>query len=141
VSTIAPDVREFIERQRVARLGTVDEKGRPHLVPVCFALDGDVLYSSIDEKPKRQGAKLRRLRNIERSPQVQLLLDVYDDSDWSQLRYAQIRGRARIMQDGEEHARAIGLLRARYPQYASMALEERPVIAIDVDRVVAWKAT
>jgi len=137
-----PDaVRSFIESQRVARLATVDPPGRPHIVPICFALAGDTLYSAIDEKPKRAGAgRLRRLRNVEANPHVQLLFDVYDDADWSRLRYVQLRGRARIIEGGDEHARAIALLRARYAQYREMALEERPVIAVDVERVVEWDA-
>jgi PPOX class probable F420-dependent enzyme len=131
-------LRSFIEAQRVGRLATVDEKGRPHIVPLCFALDGDVIYTAIDEKPKRPGAKLRRLRNIEANPSVQLLLDAYDDADWSRLRYLQLRGLARIIEGGAEHARAIALLRTRYAQYRQMRLEERPVIAIEIGRVVDW---
>jgi PPOX class probable F420-dependent enzyme len=135
-------LRTFIDRQRVARLATVDERGWPHAVPVCFALDGATVYSAIDEKPKRilpGGRELRRIANIRANPQVTLLLDVYDDDDWSKLRYVQLRGLARIIEEGEEHGRAIALLRARYAQYASMALEERPVIAVDVERVVEWR--
>jgi PPOX class probable F420-dependent enzyme len=133
------DVRRFVEAQRIARLTTVDGRGRPHVVPVCFALDDDTVYSAIDEKPKR-GGELRRLANIRANPHVQLLVDVYDDVDWSRLRYVQLRGRARIIEGGEDHARAIALLRARYAQYQEMALESRPVIAIDIDRVVEWRA-
>lgn len=70
-----------------------------------------------------------------------LLVDVYDAADWRRLRYTQLRGGARIIEPGGDgHARALTLLRARYPQYRTMALEERPVIAIDVDRVVSWRA-
>ena len=76
-------VRRFIERQRVARLATVDASGLPHLVPICFALDGDVLYSVVDEKPKRT-MHLQRLKNIETQPAVAVLLDEYDE-DWTQL--------------------------------------------------------
>jgi PPOX class probable F420-dependent enzyme len=131
-------VRTFIESQRVARLASVDAGGRPHVVPVCFAVDGGTVYSAIDEKPKRDG-QLRRIENIRANAHVQLLLDVYDDADWSRLRYVQLRGVARIVEGGEEHARSIALLRARYAQYASMALESLPVIAVDVERVVEWR--
>jgi hypothetical protein len=54
------------------------------------------------------------------------------------LRFVQLRGAARIIEQGDEHARAIALVRARYAQYETMALESRPVIAIDVERVVEW---
>lgn len=133
--------RTFIESQPVARLATVDERGRPHAVPVCFALDGDTAFTPVDEKPKRgDPARLRRLRNIAANPRVVLLIDVYDATDWRRLRYTQLHGVARIIEPGAEgHARALTLLRARYPQYRTMALEERPVIAIDVDRTVSWR--
>jgi PPOX class probable F420-dependent enzyme len=108
-------------------------------VPVCFALDGATLYVAVDEKPKSgDPRRLRRLRNIAVNPRVQLLLDIYDD-DWSRLRYAQLRGHARIIEGGEEHARALVLLRRRYAQYRTMALESLPVIAVDVERAVDWK--
>ena len=131
---------EFLRSQRIARLATVDASGRPHIVPICFALDGDVVYSAIDEKPKRGDyARMRRLRNIAANPHVQVLFDVYDD-DWSRLRYVQLRGMARVIGAGDEHVRAIALFRGRYAQYARMALESRPVIAIDVERVVGWRS-
>ena len=136
---IADDTRTFIESQRVGRLATVDERGRPHVVPICFALDGEVLYSAVDEKPKRGDPRaLRRLRNIAVNQPVQVLFDVYDDRDWTRLRYVQLRGRARIIDAGDEHARAVALLRERYAQYRAMALDERSVIAVDVERVVEW---
>jgi PPOX class probable F420-dependent enzyme len=136
---IADDTRTFIESQRVGRLATVDERGRPHVVPICFALDGEVLYSVVDEKPKRGDPRaLRRLRNIAVNQHVQVLFDVYDDRDWTRLRYVQLRGRARIIDAGDEHARAVALLRERYAQYRAMALDERSVIAVDVERVVEW---
>src|SRR6266540_4372757 len=47
---------------RVARLATTDPDGRPHLVPIVFALEGDTLYSAVDRKPKRS-SKLRRIEN------------------------------------------------------------------------------
>ncbi|MHB8375937.1 MAG: TIGR03668 family PPOX class F420-dependent oxidoreductase [Dehalococcoidia bacterium] len=134
-------LRAFIAAVRVARLATADVHGRPHVVPICFALEGDILYTPVDEKPKRGDiTRIRRLRNITHEPHVQVLVDVYDDADWSNLRYVQFRGRARIIEAGDEHARALAALRARYPQYRAMALESRPVIAVDIERAVHWQA-
>jgi PPOX class probable F420-dependent enzyme len=138
---ISAGVRAFVESQRVGRLATADERGRPHVVPICFALDGDTLYTPIDEKPKAGDyTRLRRLRSIAVNPHVQVLLDLYDDADWSCLRYVQLRGTARVIDDGAEHTRAIALLRARHEQYVAMKLDARPVIAVDVERVVEWSA-
>ena len=139
---IDSDVRTFIELQRTARLATVDQQARPHIVPICFALHDNKLYTPVDEKPKTPDyTKLRRLRNITEHPRVQVLFDEYDDSDWTRLRYVQLRGHARVIDSGIEHADAIQRLRSRYEQYIEMALESRPVIAIDVDGVVDWKAS
>src|SRR5438874_10103838 len=109
---IGPEVRVFIEAQRVGRLATVDERGRPHVVPICFALDGDTLYTAVDEKPKRTRS-LKRLANIERSPAVEVLIDHYEE-DWSRLWWVRLRGRARVT---ELHARGLELLQAKYEQY------------------------
>ena len=58
---------------RVARLATADAAGRPHIVPVTFAVDGDVIYSAVDDKPKR-GTALKRLANVAANPAVALVL-------------------------------------------------------------------
>ena len=138
---IGENTRTFIDRQRIGHLATVDEHAHAHVVPVCFALSGDTAYIAIDEKPKTKDyTQLRRLRNIAANPHVQLLFDEYDDVDWSRLRYAQFSGTARIIERDEEHATAVAVLRHRYPQYAKMALESRPVIAVDVQQLVEWRA-
>ena len=130
--------RSFLLRQRVLRMATADASGQPYLVPICFALDGDTLYSPIDEKPKQASAGgLRRLRNLAENPRVSLLADHYQE-DWSGLAYLLLLGRARVLVDGPLHRRALSLLRARYAQYLRMDLESRPVISIAIERVTSW---
>lgn len=127
----------FLDAQRIARLATADRAGRPHVVPVCFALDEENLYIAIDEKPKRRPLALKRLRNIAENPFAALVVDHYDE-DWSQLGWVMARGRAEILRNGAEHAGAQGLLRARYPQLAAMRLEGLPVIALRIEKVASW---
>ena len=131
--------RRFLERWRLAHLATADARGRPHVVPICFTLIDDTLYVAIDEKPKTgELRRLRRLQNIAENPRVAVLADVYDDADWSRLGFVLVRGSARILSQGEEHARAVAALRSKYAQYRDMALEERPMIAADIDSVTTW---
>jgi len=131
----------FLQRARVGRLATVDERGRPHNVPVCYALHDGRLYIAIDEKPKRADpADLRRVRNIRANPAVCLVVDEYDDADWSGLAWLQVRGRAELVEDADEHHGAIAALRGRYRQYRTMALEERPLLRITPERLVTWAA-
>ena len=111
--------RHFLELQRVGHLATADHVGAPHVVPVCFAVAGDVLYITVDEKPKRGSAlALKRVRNIVENPAVAFVTDRYDE-DWSRLGWVMLRGRAEILEAGGEHDAAQALLRDRYPQLAA----------------------
>jgi PPOX class probable F420-dependent enzyme len=138
VPALDAEAGAFLDDQRVAHLATASADGVPHVVPVCFARLDERLYIAIDEKPKRAGpTQLRRVQNILHNPRVALVADVYDE-DWSRLAFVLVHGTARVLADGAEHERALDLLRARYPQYRTMALEQRPVIAIDIERSTAW---
>jgi PPOX class probable F420-dependent enzyme len=134
------EARSRFAGARVARLATAGADGRPHLVPVVFALDGDTLYSAVDDvKPKTSIARLRRLRNIAENAAVALLADHYDD-DWTALWWVRADGTARLLDPGEtEAARARDLLAERYPQYRE-APPPGVVIAVDVERWSGWAA-
>ena len=122
----------------MARLATVDADGRPHLVPCCFAIEGDVAYSVVDHKPKRSTA-LRRLDNIAAHPAVCLLVDHYEE-DWSALWWVRFDGTARVVTDGPEHASAIARLCAKYPQYRAIP-PSGAVVAIDVTACRSWSGS
>ena len=122
---------------RIARLATTDPDGRPHLVPIVFALEGETLYSAVDAKPKRS-TRLRRIENARARPDVTVLVDHYDD-DWNELWWIRLRGRARVLDDGPERARALELLAAKYEQYRREP-PPGPVLAVDVVETRAWSA-
>jgi PPOX class probable F420-dependent enzyme len=131
--------RRLFAAARVARLATVGAAGRPHLVPIVFAVAGDVVYSAVDAKRKRTTA-LRRLENVRHNPRVALLADHYDESDWDALWWVRADGVARVLEGSDPEAlRAIALLEARYAQY-----RERPprdeVLAVSVERWSGWRA-
>jgi PPOX class probable F420-dependent enzyme len=122
---------------RVARLATIDPDGRPHLVPIVFALDGETLYTAVDAKPKRSRT-LRRIENVRDRPDVVVLVDHYQH-DWTQLWWVRLRGRARVLDNGEEAERALRLLQEKYEQYR----RERPglpVLAVDLHEWRDWNA-
>ena len=123
-----------LDGARVARLATVDPQGRPHVVPICFAIEGDTLYTAVDEKPKRT-RELQRLRNIQANPQVEVLIDHYEE-DWSGLWWVRLRGTARIVDD----RRAMELLAAKYPQYRER-IPAGPVIAVSIEERIEWTAS
>jgi PPOX class probable F420-dependent enzyme len=122
---------------RVARLATTDPDGRAHLVPIVFAVEGDTLYTAVDRKPKRS-RRLRRIENARARPDVTILVDRYED-DWSQLWWIRLRGRARVLDTGEEREHALQLLAEKYPQYK----DEPPdgaVLAVDIAETRSWSA-
>ena len=129
------ELHRRVAEARVARLATVDAEGRPHLVPICFVLESDTLYSAVDRKPKRTAA-LKRLENIREHRQVAVLVDRYDE-DWSRLWWVRLDGRARLVEDERERARAVGLLAAKYEQYGREP-PDGPVLAIEIERRRGW---
>lgn len=140
MSTASAEALSFLAAARVARLATADGAGRPHVVPVCFALGQEArrLYIALDRKPKQVSPeRLRRVRNIQVNPRVALVADRYSE-DWSELGWAMVEGTASLLEDPAERAVALDLLRGKYPQYREMALDDRPLIAVDVERVRTW---
>jgi PPOX class probable F420-dependent enzyme len=136
--------RTFLASARRAVLATIAPDGRPRLVPICFVLDGDppILYTPIDDKPKRDDdpLALARVRDITADPRVTVLVDRWDE-DWTRLAWLRSEGRATLIEPDtgtEEHAAAVAALRLKYDQYATHRLEERPIIRIALESVVGW---
>jgi PPOX class probable F420-dependent enzyme len=121
----------------VARLATIDPDGRPHLVPITFALDRDMLYSAVDHKPQRS-QRLRRIENARARPEVTILVDHYEEN-WQRLWWVRLRGRARVLDDGQEREHALELLADKYEQYREQP-PDGPVLAVDVIEVRSWSA-
>jgi PPOX class probable F420-dependent enzyme len=134
----AREARELLASARIARLATADADGRPHLVPITFAVEGDTIVTAVDHKPKRT-TRLRRLANIASNPRVSVLADHYEE-EWSRLWWARADGLARSLEPGGPgHANAVAQLAARYPQYSEQR-PDGPAIEITVSRWSGWRA-
>ena len=131
------EARQRFASVPVARLATVGPDGRPHLVPITFAVDGDHIYTAVDAKPKTT-ANLRRLRNIAGNPRVAVLADHYE-ADWDGLWWVRADGVASILTQPPEMAGPLRLLAARYPQYRASP-PAGPVISVQVARWSGWAA-
>jgi PPOX class probable F420-dependent enzyme len=121
---------------RTGHLATADRGGLPHVVPVVFALAGETIFWAVDRKPKRT-RDLKRLQNIEANPNVQLVVDHYEE-DWSRLWWVRIAGLARTVEDDEAEG-ALDALAEKYQQYRADP-PSGPVVGIDITRVTAWEA-
>jgi PPOX class probable F420-dependent enzyme len=125
--------RDRVAGARHAVLATITPDGRPHAVPIVFALDGDQLITAVDAKPKST-RDLQRLRNLRVRPQAAVLAEHYDE-DWSLLWWVRVDVEAELVEEPAERVRTgAGLLARRYPQYGGVA----PAGPLIVLRAVAW---
>jgi PPOX class probable F420-dependent enzyme len=137
---------ESLRNSRIARLATVDpENNQPYVVPVVFAFDGNNIFIPIDNKPKKtkNSNQLKRVKNIQKNPNISFLIDIYDDKDWNNLSYLMILGKARIINivnDRDTIEKAHSLLSKKYFQYKkAIAIMRDNCIVIDIQKTITWK--
>ena len=128
---------ELVISAPVARLGLVDERDRPRVLPVAFAVFEDALWSAIDRKPKRS-AEPARLRRLRRRPEAALLVDAYSD-DWSRLGWVELSGRVSIL-DADDAGDALEALAAKYPQYRAEP-PPGPLLRLAPEHFACWRAS
>jgi PPOX class probable F420-dependent enzyme len=139
LGAVEPWVRAELDRARHGVLVTVRADGAPRPVPCTFAVSGSRLVSAVDHKPK-SSTRLARLADIERRGQATVLVEHYDD-DWSQLWWIRVAGRATVHRaDDPFTSEAVAALVAKYEQYRRLP-PAGPLYSVEVDEVVAWRAT
>ncbi len=141
---LSPTQRAFLDGARTAVLATLPRAGPPRLVPICFVALGvarPVIYTPLDEKPKSVADPhdLERVRDIVANPSISLLIDRWSE-DWSSLGWLRLDGTASLVEPGEDalHGEAVDALRAKYPQYLTHRLGERPMVRIVIERARSW---
>jgi PPOX class probable F420-dependent enzyme len=127
--------RQRVFDARVGRLATVTPEIQPHVVPCCFVLEGQTVYSAVDAKPKSTLA-LRRLENLDVNPSCSLLVDHYGE-DWTSLWWVRMDGAGRVIRDGSERQDALDLLATKYEQYRNTR-PPGPVVALEIERWRTW---
>jgi PPOX class probable F420-dependent enzyme len=148
-SRLDPVQRAFAAAGRTATLATIGPSGRPRLVPICFIVGPDApdgrarVYSPLDDKPKRSNDPhdLARVQDLLVLPNATLLIDRWSE-DWARLAWLRLDCRAVVLEpephERAEHAAAIDALRAKYPQYRTHGLEDRPILRFTVDGAISW---
>jgi PPOX class probable F420-dependent enzyme len=133
---LPPWALELIKSERVARLAFVDDRDRPRVLPVTYALADGAVWTAIDDKPKR-AAEPARVRYLRRRPEAALCIDRYED-DWSRLAWVQLLGRVEVV-SLESGAAGLEALAARYAPYRERR-PPGPLLRLDVDRALHWRA-
>lgn len=132
----ADEARRRLADSSVGHLATVRPDGRPHIVPIVFAVVDDAVYSIADPKPKA-GLDLLRFRNISANPAVSLLVDHYDE-DWARLWWVRVDGVARVIERGPNRDQTIRLLRQKYPQYEAWSAPFGAAMVMVIERWTSW---
>jgi len=129
----------LIKEAKVARLSTVDQKSHPYVVPVVFVFHENSFFIPLDEKTKTVNSRnLKRVKNIEKNPNVTLLIDKYQN-DWKKLFFLIIHGKATVI-DGKNSKlmdKIHKLLISKYPQYKKIGLGNS-CITIKPTKVIFW---
>ncbi|MGI9009868.1 MAG: pyridoxamine 5'-phosphate oxidase family protein [Nitrososphaeraceae archaeon] len=139
------DIVETLNNSKIARLATVDpENNQPYIVPVVFVFNGNNIFIPIDDKPKKtvNSNQLKRVKNIQKNPNISFLIDTYDDEDWNNLSYLMIQGIARIvdmLKDIDTIQKVHSLLSEKYFQYKKLVRMGDSCIVIDIQKVIKWK--
>jgi PPOX class probable F420-dependent enzyme len=128
--------RELVSAARVARLGLLDERDAPRVLPVTFAAWEGFLWSAVDRKPKR-ARELARVRRLRRRPLAALLVDAYDD-DWSRLAWLELRGPVAVL-DGGAAPGALAALAEKYEQYRAEP-PPGPLLRLHPEDAAWWRA-
>ena len=129
-------MRRLVSEARVARFASVRPDGRPHVVPIVFAIEGEVLYSSVDEKPK-SSKELVRIENIRANPKVSVLIDEYDE-DWTKLWWVRLDGDAEVVDSGPGRERGLALLAEKYERYRTDMPPQGEVISVRIESWRGW---
>lgn len=142
--TLSVEQQNFLREQRVARIATLNRDGMPHMVPICFAFDGESIYTTL-------GKDARRLSNIARESRVSIMVDRYEERnvEWTLLRGILMYGDVEVLDyenRREVFMKGWRLLIEKYPQYKHWASEDltprdadrRRVMKFDLRGAVAW---
>ena len=131
--------QELIQGAPVARLGLLDSRDRPRVLPVTFAVVDGEIWTAVDHKPKRSpGSELARVRWLRRRGEAALTVDRYDD-DWSRLAWVQLLGEVEIVDEPERAPGALAALAGKYGHYRERA-PEGPFLGLAPERFVHWRA-
>ena len=112
-------VRGMIEAGRHLQVATIGPDGRPHLVPMWYAVDDDGLIAFTTY------ASSQKVKNLQRDPRITVLLE--DGSGYDELRGVMIEGEAEVIAANPElTARIMALIGAKHGDRPRPDLEDAP---------------
>jgi nitroimidazol reductase NimA-like FMN-containing flavoprotein (pyridoxamine 5'-phosphate oxidase superfamily) len=118
----------FLKARELCRLATASKEGKPHVVPVIYAMDGEDVVIAIDYGTKK-------LKNLKENRSVALVVDEYRPN-----RAVMIEGECEILERGKEYLRLLRLLFDRFEYYRKnpWGEGESPILKVRPVKAVSW---
>ncbi len=128
---LKPKALKFLKSHQLCRLATASKDGKPHVVPVIYALDGEDVVIAVDYGTKK-------LKNLRENSNVAVVVDEYvPDHD---MRGLMIEGECEVLERGKEYLRLLKVLFDRFEYYRNnpWGEGESPILKIKPTKVVLW---
>jgi pyridoxamine 5'-phosphate oxidase family protein len=122
MTVFTPEEIEYLQENRLGRLGTADAEGQPHMIPVTYLFNEE--EDTIDVGGLDFGAG-KKWRDVQQNPKVAFLVDDVIGPP-RRARAVEIRGNAELHETGGE------TINPRFPNFAPQFMRIRPT------RVVSW---
>lgn len=136
------EARSMLEACRHLQVASLGPDGRPHLVPMWYALDDDGLIAFTTY------AKSQKIKNLQRDPRITVMVEAGEA--YNELRGVMIDGEAEVITDDPEHtARIMALIGAKHggrprpdfsqsPPEITSAAHKRAVVRVHPQRIRSW---
>ena len=125
---------QFLKKQKILHLATIDSKGTPHLVPVWYRYIGKKFYIGTNTKTSKA-------KNITKNSRVCFCVDV---GIWSPIDGVMGTGKAKLIKDQSKVKKIAGQILLRYfktlrGRSAKQLLDQTDcIIEITPLRVTSW---
>lgn len=130
------EINVFLARHRLGRMGTIDEHGYPHVMPMWHTVFESQLYISYRAMGKKKNA------NLLRNPKMSYTVDAGDDVN--SYRGVMIQGDAEFVDDSDTLSRYLIAWTYRHfgsdadPYHRTLTSVDRTVIRLNPVNIVTW---
>jgi len=137
VAMTKDELANYLSAVRIARISTVN-KGKPHIAPVWYVYDGKNFYVST-------GTKTRKARNIEKNPNISLIIDSTDGM--FKHKCVIVEGRAELSRkDHPEmtkkiYGKYLGDQGLKMPFAQELLKSDQYVVKINPTKILTWDYT
>ena len=131
------ELHRFLQEEKIVTVATIGPNGRPHLMPLWFVADKDVISAWTF-------GKSQKVKNLERAPQATLQVEA--GADYQELRGAMLECDVEIIRETDRVAEIGAAITHRYvggpagevPDMVRLQAPKRVGLVFRPTRVASW---